>query len=439
MSVETAAVDGPNTDRIEALDFTRGCVLFGILMMNITSMGLAKAYTNPANAGGSTGADLWAWIITEVGFEGTQRAIFSMLFGAGVLLFISRAEKSGRSDAVDLFVRRTLWLIAFGMINAWVLLWEGDILYAYGVTGLFVLAFRRMSARALLALGLAGLIFNAALGANDAIGVRAAQSAATPALAAKSAGRTLTESQKDAIAAWEKASGRYVAEPGAVAKANKSMQSGYASAWSHVTKSVAFMQSWFMYRYFFDIFAMMLIGMALLKAGVLTLEVPSRLLWTMMGLGYAVGLTTNIYETRWIVDHGFSAPAFAQAQISYDLGRLAMAAGHLAAMLLFCKSGVLVWLRRSMAAVGQMALTNYLSHSVVALILFVGFGLFGTLARHELYYIVFAVWAAQLILSPIWLRHFRFGPVEWLWRALTYGHAPKFRRGMLAGKLAPAE
>ena len=430
----------PTTDRIEALDFMRGCVLFGILLMNITAMGLAKAYTNPRNAGLESPADLWAWIITEVGFEGTQRAIFSMLFGAGVLLFVSRGEKAGRGDAVDLFLRRTLWLVALGMINAWVLLWEGDILYAYGLTGLAVVAFRGLSARALLALGLAGLLFNAGLGAKDAIDMHAARAEAAAALVAKQSGRQLSKPQQEAVEAWEKASSRYVAGPGEVAEANQAMQGGYLTAWPHVTRAVVFMQSWYMYRYFFDIFAMMLIGMALLKAGVLTLEAPSRVYWWMLVGGYAVGLTTNIIETRWIIDNGFSAEAFARAAITYDLGRLAMAAGHLGAMLLFCRSGAIGWLRRSLTAVGRMALTNYLTHSAVALILFVGLGLFGKLARHELYYIVFAIWAVQLILSPIWLRHYRFGPVEWLWRALTYGKAPPFRKRVAAtGELAPAE
>lgn len=363
-----------------------------------------------------------------------------MLFGAGVLLFVSRGEKAGRTDAVDPFLRRTLWLLAFGMVNAWVLLWDGDILYAYGLTGLMVVAFRRLSARALLTIGLAGLLFNAALGVRDSIGVEAAHTKAVPALAAKQAGNALTKPQEDAISAWEKASSRYVAKPDEVAEANKAMQNGYVSAWPQVTKTVTFMQSWFMYRYFFDIFSMMVIGMALLKAGVLTLESSSRLYWAMLVCGYGVGFATNIYETRWIIDHGFTPEAFARAAVTYDLGRLSVAVGHVGAMLLFCRSGWFAWLRRSLAAVGRMALTNCLTHSLVALILFIGFGLFGKLARHELYYIVFAIWAVQLILSPIWLRHFRFGPVEWLWRALTYLKAPPFRRSSRASpELVPAE
>ena len=82
----------PAAQRIEALDFVRGVALCGILLMNITGFGLPDAYANPANAGGATGANLWAWIVTEMGFEGTQRALFSMLFGASAILLTSRLE-----------------------------------------------------------------------------------------------------------------------------------------------------------------------------------------------------------------------------------------------------------------------------------------------------------------------------------------------------------
>src|SRR6195952_5479640 len=154
------AVSGaaPTDKRIEALDFVRGVALCGILLMNITGFGLPDAYTNPANAGGATGLNLWAWIITQVGFEGTQRALFSMLFGASTILLVSRLEASGRADAADIYYRRNLWLFGFGMINAFVFLWYGDILYAYGLTALFLYPFRNMAPKWLIVIGIAGFI-----------------------------------------------------------------------------------------------------------------------------------------------------------------------------------------------------------------------------------------------------------------------------------------
>ena len=428
------ASDGaaPAAKRIEALDFVRGVALFGILLMNITGFGLPDAYVNPTNAGGATGANLWAWIITQIGFEGTQRALFSMLFGASVILLTSRLEASGRPDAADIYFRRNLWLIGFGFVNAYLFLWFGDILYMYGVTALFVFAFRKMAVKWLLAVGLGALIAGAVWNAHDTRELLDKHQAYVAAAAARTGGARLTEDQQGAIDAWEEARTEFKSTPAEIADAVQARTSGYWAAFQRTASLNAYFQSWLMYRFFFDIFGMMLIGMALFRMGVLTLERPSRLYWAMLVLGYGIGLTVNIFETRWIMDHRFSAVSFAEANISYDLGRLAMTLGHLGALLLFVRSGALPWLRRAFGAVGQMAVTNYLSHSVVCGILFIGLGRYNQLERHQLYYVVLAIWAAQLAISPLWLKHFRFGPVEWLWRSLTYMKLQPMRRRVAA-------
>ena len=206
------------------------------------------------------------------------------------------------------------------------------------------------------------------------------------------------------------------------------MRGGYVSAFWHVVPYNVHWQTWGLYRYFFDVFGMMLIGMALFRMGILTLHRRTGIYVAMMIGGYAVGLTVNVLETRWIIAHQFSPVAFAEANVTYDLGRLAMTIGHLGALLLFVRSGMLGWLRAAFAAVGRMAVTNYLTHSAVCLTLFVLLGWYGQLERHQLYYVVFAIWAFQLVFSPLWLRLFRFGPVEWLWRWLTYLKRPPLLR-----------
>lgn len=419
---------GPAQQRIETLDVLRGVALFGILLMNITGMGLPDAYTNPANAGGAEGANLWTWIVTEVGFEGTQRGIFSMLFGASVILLVSRLEASGRTDAADIYVRRNLWLIGFGLANAFILLWYGDILYAYGIAALFVFPFRKLKARPLFAIGVLALGLATLWGAADTWRDLGKYDAYAEASAAREGGATLSEEQEAAVSAWEETQSHIVAGPDDIEEEIATYRAGYLSAFEHVAGINAYVQSWYMYRHFFDLFGMMLIGMALFKGGVLTLERPARLYWALMVSGYAIGLAVNIVEVNWILDHEFSAIAFLQTMPSYDLGRLAMTLGHVGALLLFVRSGALPWLRRSLAAVGQMAVTNYLTHSLVALIVFVLLGQFGAWERHQLYYLVFAVWAVQLAVSPLWLKHYRFGPVEWLWRWLTYLKRPPFKR-----------
>ena len=150
-----------------------------------------------------------------------------------------------------------------------------------------------------------------------------------------------------------------------------------------------------------------------------------------MMVGLTVGLAINGFEVARAFAADFSLLAvFAQMQPTYHLGRLGVALGYIGLIGTLVHSGVFSSLRRRLAHVGRMALTNYLMHSVIALVLFTGagFGLVGTLSRSSLYLVVFAVWILQLVLSDFWLRRFRFGPVEWAWRFLTYGKAPAFRR-----------
>ena len=143
-----------SAQRISSLDVIRGVALLGILLMNITNFGLPFAYFDPHNAGGADGLNFLTWQITSLFFEGTMRGLFSILFGAGVILMTSRAEARDPSVAVaDIYFRRNLWLIAFGLIHAWLMLFTGDILYIYGIVGLFLFTFRHVAPRKLILLG----------------------------------------------------------------------------------------------------------------------------------------------------------------------------------------------------------------------------------------------------------------------------------------------
>ena len=150
----------------------------------------------------------------------------------------------------------------------------------------------------------------------------------------------------------------------------------------------------------------------------------------MILIGYGVGIPINYYETNILIENNFSVAAFFESGLTYPFGRIAMSMGHIGVVMIFCKSNILGFLRNSLAAVGRMALTNYIMHSVICAFVFtgIGFSLFGKLQRHELYYVVFSIWLFQLIASPLWLKYFRFGPFEWLWRSLTYWKIQPIRR-----------
>jgi uncharacterized protein len=133
------------SDRILSLDIMRGIVLFGVLLMNINGMGLARAYGNPTVSGGSTGWNLTTWITTNLFFEGTMRALFSLLFGVGMFIFMDRLEKKGAGiNAANIYFRRLLWLLVFGLIHGYLLLWTGEILYQYALMGFLVFSFRNL-------------------------------------------------------------------------------------------------------------------------------------------------------------------------------------------------------------------------------------------------------------------------------------------------------
>jgi uncharacterized protein len=175
---------------------------------------------------------------------------------------------------------------------------------------------------------------------------------------------------------------------------------------------------------------MMFLGMAMMRFGMLGAERSTRFYATLALGGYAVGIPMNSHSAWTIVQSGFDPATLAFASSTYDIGRLSIALGHLGTVMLLCKTGWLGWLMRSFAAIGQMAFSSYIFHSVVCAFLFTGYGfaLYGRLQRYQLYYVVAAIWVFQMIVSPIWLRHFRFGPMEWLWRSLTYWGRQPMRR-----------
>jgi uncharacterized protein len=423
--------------RIDALDALRGVAVLGILLMNVVGFGLPQAYVDPTVSGGATGADLWAWIATSVFFEGTMRGLFTLLFGASVVLFTSRAEQANPALAADLHVRRMLWLIAFGFVNSHVLLWHGDILFEYGLVGLFLYAFRKARPRTLLAIAACGFAMLLARGALDAQELQQLRANAAEAVALQSAGATLSESQQASVDGWNERLAELKPSPEKIQAEVDAMRGGFWNSWRHVTEVIQWWRTVFMYEYaFLESFSTMLIGIALFGLGALQGRWSTRGYMALTLVGYGLGLTINALETLAVVRSGFDPVVVHGLQSStYELGRLPTTLGHVGLVLLLWRSGAFTAAFRRLAAVGRMAFTNYLTQSLICMLLFtgVGFGLYGQLARHQLYYVVAAIWIVQLLWSPWWLARFRYGPFEWLWRSLTYREWQPLRRGAEAG------
>ena len=415
----------PPRDRIRLLDVLRGFAVLGILLMNIIGFGLpSPAYSFPGfDVAATLSPDLLAWATVELFAEGCMRGLFSLLFGASLLLFTT--GDTAKSAAVH--YRRMGWLLVFGLIDAYLLLWFGDILVCYAICGALLYPLRHARARTLLALALLVALLSTALYSVLYLMLQFARDA-HDALAAGADPATLPEGFENAAAGWREFSAPYLLGDNALSEELRQRRGSYASAFAwnlpQVNSILFFVNPVFL---LWDALMMMLLGMALYRLAILRGLAAPRTLRRLMFGGFTLGLAVNGWEVARAIAGGLEImDTFAQLQWSYHLGRLGMTLGYLGLVGWLVQRGLLTALTRRLAAVGRMALSNYLLQSLVALFLFTGagLGLVGELGRAQLYLVVLALWALQLWLSPWWLARRRFGPLEYLWRLLTYGRLP---------------
>ncbi len=428
------AIPAPVTqaERLSSVDTLRGFALMGILIMNITSFGgpgwnymFPLTTVKPVFNGPHWHLNTAAWFLRWILAEGKMRALFSMLFGAGVILLTSRAEERGAGlRAADIYTRRNMWLTLFGMVHAY-LIWNGDILFFYGTTALlFLFPFRNCRAKTLLWTGAIILLLNTVIGMGGMyVGVVKIKGAADKALALQAAHKPLTEDQQDAIKKWQKAQSEYRPDTKKLYKDIHEHQSGYLASVAADAEDTFKGETQGEYTGFGDWLGMMLLGMGLLRNGFFTLKLQTRTyaLIAILGLGLAWPIVGFGAYKAW--RSGFDIFTVIRSMaFTYDLGRIAGALGNAAVILLCLRAGLFRWLWARVANVGQMALSNYLLTSLTMRTLFVWSPLhwYGYMDYYKLYLCVAAMWAVNLLFSTLWLQHFRFGPVEWAWRSLTY-------------------
>jgi uncharacterized protein len=418
-------------ERIRAMDTLRGVAVLGILLMNILGFAYPFAASfDPTLAGGTTGVNLWIWAANTTLFEGKMRAIFSMLFGAGMLVLTSRLEARGRAaEAADIYYRRLLWLLAFGLVHAY-FIWWGDILFFYAVLGLFLFPLRRLSSRTLVIAGLVLLLIGAGRGLLSALDLRGVRAAAQAADAAASRGQTLTDAEKQAQSTWQERVKDAKVDPEALNKEIAAYRGSYLDGLRQRAGFLASGQPQWLYHFFvFDIGGMMLLGIGLLKAGVLSGRLSSRAYAVLALGGYGVGVPLAALAVSHDISSAFDPATMGMGSVLHAIARVPVALGHVAVVMLICRAAILRWITSSLSAVGQMAFSCYVAESLICTTLFYGYGLgwFSHLQRYQLYIVVLSVWAVLLIVSPIWLARFTFGPLEWVWRSLTYLHRQPMR------------
>jgi uncharacterized protein len=409
--------------RIEAVDMLRGCALLGILVINVISYALPTATLfNPPISGGFAGADLAVWEVSYMVFFQKMMAIFSMLFGAGVILMSTRAEAAGRTFRA-IYYRRILWLAIFGLVHAY-FFWYGDILFPYAIAGLLLYPLRRISTKFLVGLGSLVLVVGVLMSAGTGMMFEYVRGQAEAGDAAVSAGETMNQQQEIMSEVWDELSQSFNPSPEKISEEIDAMQGSYSEMVEYRLPEAFTMHVQALpFFIFWRVFGMMLIGMGLMKAGVFSAERSMRFYTTLAIAGYVVGFSLTGYGMKQLFAADFDFVYFFRAGGLYDyIGSIFVSLGHVGLLMIIFRSGILSGLRKRLAAVGRMALSNYLTHTVIFSILFCGFGfgLFGEINRFGLIWFVFGTWILQLLISPIWLKHFRFGPAEWIWRTLTY-------------------
>ena len=404
-------------NRIGSLDFIRGLAVMGILAANIAAFGQPfgaymwpEAFLTPHGESSD-----WMWVAQFVLVDGKMRGLFTLLFGAGLYLFMEKAWEPGASRWLQ--VRRLAWLLVFGAVHFF-FIWRGDILVFYAIAGFVAVLCLRWKAKTQFVVGILGYLVGA-LFLMASIGL----------------GYFVTETsfgEREGMAEVREGfdAGKAAAVADDAAETEILTDGSYADFVAHNFSEHASDPLAGFVLFGFETLPLMLMGMALYRWGLFSggLRAGRQRLWGWIGV--AVGTALTIPIALWAKDTGFTYWGNTSAFMAFShLPRLPVVLG-LAALLALWGSQANGWLARRVSAAGRAAFTNYLGTSVVMILVFHPWagGLWGDLTRPGLYVIVVLAWVLMLAWSQPWLKRFRFGPLEWLWRCLTYWRLFPLRR-----------
>lgn len=367
----TSAVKAPlrSHERITNLDTIRGIATLGILVMNAVSYGLPEAaYFNLRAAGSGNWLDSSIGVLGEIFVDQKTMALFSLLFGTGIVLFAERAASKGRRP-MWLSGWRNVLLLGIGLLHT--LIWEGDILVVYALCAPVVLGLRRLRPRTLLITGSAMVLTSAA---------------------------------------WAGVAQALLPAGGA------GLGSYWLAAGGDMSDSVGI---YLLADFFLRALGMMLIGVALYQTGVVQGSKPSLYYRRMVRVGLGVGIPLAIGGVVLQAATGFSTAIALVGEAPNTLATIPMAFGYLGVITLWNRRPATA-LHLRIRAVGRMALSNYLTQTIIGIVVLRVILDRGDLGRTGIAAFVVMLWAAQLAWSKWWLMRFRFGPAEWAWRTATY-------------------
>ena len=388
------------SERIVAIDVLRGFAVLGILIVNVQGFArVSSAYSNPASGRILEAADQWIWAAIYLFADTKFISIFSLLFGVGIAIMSERMASRGLSGT-GLHYRRQFWLLVIGLMHAF-LIWHGDILVAYAVCGFLLYPLRNLAPRRQLWIGGAAVSVVVML-----LGLFAL---ALP---------YLPEAERaDLMAEWAPAQEIIDAEIAAFRGSWTDQFPERASLYLLAIGAV------FPFYVLWRAGGLMLVGMALYRLGIVTGARSTSFYRRMAVLGLVPGLPLCAWGASSMVRSGleWDQVLFSTQLLNY-VGSIGVFLGYVALIMLMVKGGWLAWLRRRLEAAGRMALTNYITQSIICTLIFYGhgLGLFERVGTPGQVGIVVAIWVLQLAWSPWWMARFRFGPLEWIWRSATY-------------------
>lgn len=384
--------------RIQSLDLLRGFALLGILIMNIISFSnVGVGYINPTAGAGIEGINGWIHGISHLFADTRFMSIFSILFGAGIILFSGNLEKKGLS-AGRYFYPRMFWLLLFGLAHAY-LIWSGDILVAYAICGCFAFLVLKWSNRSLYILGSILFCIPFLMNFLNYLFTPIAE---------------LNE-QFEAF---------FIPTAERIARETNAYLSSYLGQMDYRMMAAMELQTFvFAIETFWRALSMMILGMILYRGGILSGTASTSTYRKMVIGGLGSGLVISGYGLYQSYAHEWSAGyVMSMGSALTYISSILVAMGYIGVVMIWSKSDWANGLKNRLMAAGRMAFTNYIGMSVICIFIFYGhgLGLFGTMNRAEQWIIVLVIWALILILSPWYLARFGQGPLEKLWRRLTF-------------------
>lgn len=396
------------SDRIATLDAIRGVAVLGILLMNIVDIAMpGYAYYDPYYYGGAEGVNFAAWAVNYALFDGKMRGLFTMMFGASMVLIAERTLQSKESPA-RVHYARMFWLFVFGMIHVW-FIWYGDILVLYSVAGAIAFIAWRWSVRNLLITGVVLLLIKLILAGWMFASLRELEHAASAPDAPASVRQEWQAKQEEMTF-----------------PSPQTQLDGYRGSYMDAFKARAPITMYILTEAhplaMTDTLALIAIGMALFRLGFFS-GAWSKATYRRIALwGFTVCVPLYIPLILWNDADRFSPITLHLTEaLHLSLLRPWLVLAHASLVVLFMQSNLARWLAERLIAVGRMAFSNYIASSVVCVLIFHGYGLgwYGHLERWQCYLVVPIVWALLLGWSKPWLQRHAYGPLEWLWRSLT--------------------